>query len=1846
MTTNNDLHHDDESVAIIGMAGRYPGAKNVREFWHNLANGLESITFFSDEELLAAGEDPVFIRNRNYVRARGLVHGVDMFDAGFFGMNPREAEIIDPQHRIFLECVWHAFEDAGYDPETIKSRVGVYAGTGVTNYLFQLFSNQELKKYVSGLAIVTSNDKDYVATRVSYKLNLRGPSVTVQTACSTSLVAIVMAAQSVLNYQCDMALAGGVSLRIPEEAGYLYVEGGIQSPDGHCRTFDANAQGTVFSNGAGVVLLKRLSDAIADGDHIYATIRGCAINNDGSRKIGFTAPSVDGQAAVTAESIAMAGIDPETIGYFETHGTATQLGDPIEVAALSKVFRKYTQKRNFCAIGSVKTNIGHTDIAAGAAGLMKMALALKHKTIPESLHFESPNPEIDFEASPFYVATKSEPWQKADGAPRRAGVSSFGVGGTNANVILEEAPEVPAGSPSRQWQLLTLSARSGEALDAATSDLAAHLRKDGAVDVADVAHTLRVGRRGFDERRIVVTSTDVEGTAEALESLPMGRTATGSVVGEAPSVAFMFSGQGNQYVQMARDLYRDEPVFRAELDRCALLLQPHLGGIDIRTLLYPAGDEQAAAAKLAQTAITQPALFVIEYALAQLWMQWGVVPQAMIGHSVGEYVAACLGGVMTLEEALGLIATRGRLMQSLPAGSMTAVLAEEAKVVPYLEPSLSVAAVNGPSVTVVSGETELIEALEQRLQQDKLSFKRLETSHAFHSAMMDPILADFEAAVKRVALQPPAIPFVSNVTGTWITAEEATDPAYWSRHLRSAVRFFDGLSTLMEDASRVYLEVGPGRSLQSAVRQHPKATPKTAIAGSLRHPADAENDVVTLLAGLGRLWIAGVAIDWTAFAAGERRLRVALPGYPFERQRFYIEKVESSASARAAALTKPKADMADWFYVPSYKRTAPASLLPRTEALESNWLFFEDSLGLSLMMKKLLVEQGDRVITVRAGSTFAEVSDRVFEIDPADRTHYERLMTELRDSGRVPTHVAHLWNVATPAPLALDGLDRAQSYGFYSVLYLAQAVIGAKIASPIQVGVVANDMLDVDGGRPVSPEKATLLGPCKVITKEYSSLRCRAIDVVVDLGRLEALAGLLINEITATDVSAVVAYRGQARWIESYEPVRIAGTGAVVPRIREQGTYLITGGMGGIGTVLAEDLARNAKARLVLVGRSALPAREQWSRFTGEDETSRKVKAIQRLEELGAEVLVCSADTANVAEMQAVVTAAEQRFGTIHGIFHAAGVPGGGIVPLKTHESAEAILAPKVRGTLVLDSLFRDKSYDFFVLFSSVTSILGSVGQIDYAAANAFLNAFAQRRYFEGKPVVAVDWDGWQEVGMLANSQRKMYGGSDDAAYEAFDHPLLQRFTIARNEETFVGTLGAAANWTIGDHKVAGTPTLVGTAYIDMARAVAERGANGRHVELRDVYLVAPFMCTSDAARDLRLSVTGSGDAQSFAFRSKSGQDSIEHVMGKIAYREAEPATRHDIAAIIARCKDQSVEQAFPGLAAQESKNTVDVGGRWRNSVRVHVGEGEALALLELPAEYIADLDEFGLHPALMDTATAFAHKYAGEGAFLPFFYKLAVVKGRLPQRVYSHARFEPKGSVAKEVLTFDITITDEQGVELVAIEGYTLKKTSAEVMERAAGALRAHELDPVPAADPGQPGLEQFILPAQGIEAIRRILAGPLVPQVIVSTTDFGYRHERSLATAAGTSEETVSTAASRPSHPRPKLKTEFVAPSNEVEETIAQIWAGVLGIEGIGVNDNFLELGGHSLLAIQVVSRVREAFQVDLPLETIYNEPTVRGISEAIIVALTAQEDAGALEAMLAELEAAEAAEAAPAV
>ncbi|WP_201756638.1 polyketide synthase [Corallococcus silvisoli] len=872
-----------EPVAIIGMAARFPGAPDVETFWKNLVDGVESVTPFTREEV-----DPSVPASERdapeYVRARGILDGVELFDAAFFGIMPKEAQVMDPQQRLFLETAWEALESAGCVPETYPGLIGVFAGTHNNSYQpLHVQPRQDIVGQVGAFQAMVANEKDYVATRVAHKLDLRGPALSLNTACSTSLVAVAQAFWALQTHQCDVALAGGASVTVPQKSGHLYQEGGMLSQDGHCRPFDANATGTLFSDGLGAVVLKRLSDAQADGDVIHAVLRGVAVNNDGAAKMSFAAPGVEGQATAIATAHANAGIDPRTLRYVEAHGTATPLGDPIEVEALSQAFRAHTTDTGFCAIGSVKSNFGHLTAAAGVAGLLKTVLSLKHRELPPTLHFQTPNPKIDFPRSPFFVQTRRSAWPEGEG-PLRAGVSSFGVGGTNAHVVVEEAPERPASGPSKPRQLLTLSAKSPAALTQAARRLAAHLQAHPETPLADVAHTLATGRKAFAFRRAVVAGTH----EEAVKALTAAE-AEASALESTPPVAFLFPGQGSQHPGMAQGLYRHAPAFRATVDACAEVLKPLLGR-DLRELLFPKDPESPEAAEaLRQTSFAQAALFTVEYALAQLWWSWGVRPGALVGHSVGEFVAACLAGVLTLEDALHLVAKRGQLMQAQAPGSMLSVRLSAEAVASRLPDGLAIASDNGPRLCVVSGPTQAVQQLQATLEAEGTACRLLQTSHAFHSPMMDAAVAPFLDTVKGVRLSEPRIPIVSTATGTWLKPSEATSPEYWARHLRDTVRFAPALRTLWDQGDCLMLEVGPRVTLGTLARQQATAEQRSRVFTSLGESGGDGADWSALLGTVGQLWRRGVHLDWRAFHADEQRQRVTLPTYPFQRQRHWID---------------------------------------------------------------------------------------------------------------------------------------------------------------------------------------------------------------------------------------------------------------------------------------------------------------------------------------------------------------------------------------------------------------------------------------------------------------------------------------------------------------------------------------------------------------------------------------------------------------------------------------------------------------------------------------------------------------------------------------------------------------------------------------------------------------------------------------------------------------------------------------------------------------------------------------------------------------------------------------------
>jgi acyl transferase domain-containing protein/acyl carrier protein len=1340
-------------IAIIGMACRFPGARNLEGYWHSLRNGIQAISFLSDEELDPFAIDAPFRSHPNYVKAAPLLDDVEFFDASFFGYSPREAELMDPQHRLFLELAWEALEIAGYNPVNYPGSIGVYAGARTNTYLYNLISNPEALKSLGAFEIGLGNDLSFLSGRVAYKLGLRGPAYSVQTACSTGLVAVHLACQGLLIDECQMALAGSIAVNIPQKTGYLYQAGGIFSPDGCCRAFDESAAGTVFGSGAGIIVLKRLEDAVADGDHILAVIKGSAVNNDGSSKASFTAPSVDGQAEVIAEALRVADVKPETVSYIESHGTGTQLGDPIEIRALTKTFRASTDKKNFCAIGSVKTNIGHLDAAAGMAGLIKTVLALNHRQIPPSLHFERPNPNIDFASSPFYVNTALKEWE-VNGTPRRAGVSSFGVGGTNAHVILEEAPKSELSGKGRSWHLLMLSGKTPSALETATANLVDHLKQNPRINLADVAYTLQVGRDIFDHRR-VISCSNLDQAVSALEMDPQRVFTAYRATREVP-VTFMFPGGGAQYVNMGYDLYRSESVFREQVDHCSLILQSQLG-CDLRKFLYP-GDEQPATIvdRMKSPSIGLPALFVTEYALARLWMSWGVHPKAMIGHSLGEYVAACLSGIFSLEDALSLVVLRGKLFEQLPRGAMISVPLSESQVRTLMNGRLSLAAVNGPSQCVVSGSVEAIEEMADLLRRKELEFRKIKIDVAAHSEMVIPILEPFSELVNRLNLQKPQIPYVSNLTGMWMTDEDAMDPDYWVRHLRQTVRFSEGRELLLRESGNLLLEVGPGQTLSTLARLQISEQNAQTVLGSMRHPHERQSDIAYLLTTLGKLWLEGCNIDWRTFYADEQRYRVPLPAYPFERRPYWV-KPEAEGDAKRVQTSKRKSsNLADWFYVPSWKRTATPQLSDHSHS-SSNWLVFIDEYGVGVTIVERLKKANHQVVIVKAAEKFQRIDEDAYLINPRASEDYESLLQLLQEEGRTPDKIVHLWSVMSDAVHLESGFfQKAQDYGYYSLLFLTWALVKTERTDLVQIEIVSNQMQEVND-EVCFPEKATLLGPCLAIPQEYPNIICRSVDIVVSqLGnpQLETLADRLIAEFAAPSPDSIIAYRGNHRWIQHYEPLPLTESTNTVRSFRQNGVYLITGGLGGIGLILAEYLAKTVQARVILTGRSSFPSKDQWTKWLQncgeEDETGRKIQRIQALEGLGAEVLTASVDVADEEQMRSLIAQIYEKFGQLNGVLHAAGITSGSSLYRTLTEvgptESESQFKPKVHGVYTLEKVLKGRPVDFCLLFSSNAAVLGGLGFVAYAAANRFMDAFVSSRDKNESPIwLSANWDPWPE---------------------------------------------------------------------------------------------------------------------------------------------------------------------------------------------------------------------------------------------------------------------------------------------------------------------------------------------------------------------------------------------------------------------------------------------------------------------------------------------------------------------
>ena len=1323
-------------------------------YWKNIVNGTNNISSFSKKDLLRAGVDKATVDHPDYVPSNGVIEGIEYFDYKFFGLHKREAEIMDPQHRIFLEEAFKALDDAGYAHRNHNQQIGVYAGCDLNTYLLRhIVPNHEVMRSVSDFQLMLSSDKDYLANRVAYLLDLSGPAVTVQTACSTSLTAVHMACQSIINGECDMAIAGGVSIRPPLDAGYLYIKDMVFSPDGICRPFDAQSNGIVGGNGVGAVVLKLLNDAVRDQDNIYGIIRGSAMNNDGHDKAGYTAPSMRGQAKVIAEAIEIANISAASIGYIETHGTGTKVGDPIEINALTKAFRRHTKESNYCAIGAVKANIGHTSAAAGISGLIKALLVVKHGIIPPLTNFNSINPLIDLAESPFFIPKQSKPWRHP-GVKRRAGVSSFGIGGTNVHVIVENYSATYSWIPVKHKNLLCLSAHSEEALRRFSNDLSRYV-VDEKSSLEQIARTLHLSRDNYPFRQAFIAEDKMEAASRLTNRDKQFSHATGNA-----KVIFVFPGNGTQYVNMARELYLTFPSFKENIDKCSARVK-ELCGIDIVQEMFPQQldpDNQS----LAEATVMHAALFSLEYSLAKLLADFGIHPDAVIGHSFGEYAAACIADIFTLNDALKLVCERGKLMSEAPPGAMLAVVSTIETIRSLATDEISIASINSPTSIVLSGAKEAILCIMSVLDKKGIKYSPVKVDVAYHSSIIAPLAKKLSSITREIKMSSPSVPLVSNLTGEIYSSSTAGED-YWEQQALNTVQFDKGLKQLFVNDDTIFLEVGPGNFFSSLIRRHPAKKLSHVTFSCLPNKNDHTPDHSYFVETLGKIWMKGIKVAWDNLYQSAKPAKVPLPSYPFEKHRAWIEvsPKENSNESSESALIKDKNLLYDLVW--------KHSDLLEDELNEPNrfeWIIFSSGTDLDIELRASLEQLGCNVSTVVPSDKCRRSEINKFEIDVVDGQSYEWLMDQiLHQHNRQYLFVNCFMLNTTQSRSPLAAVEYDLSFGFYPAVFLAKSAGSKAIGVEIRIVTLTEGVSSVIGTEYIQPSKAPIISASKILPEEYSNVKSRVIDITGttsenNLINIKAFTHQLIRDVQACPDQPLISYRGIRRFVPAFteRPIK-----KVDPRLRDKGVYLITGGLGGLGLAIAGAITDQCEQpRFILFSRTKLPSRKLWKTIIEANHDQgqiNRIKGIIDLEEKGATVDVLSGDVSSTLDVQRLAEYISEADLTLAGVFHAAGVVDHyGIVHQRSLQHYKPVLAPKVMGTLLIESIVDFSSLDFFVVCSSMSTVWYKikVGQIAYVAANEFLDLFAYSHHQRGHDVVtAINWNDWQEIGMSVSANAK-----------------------------------------------------------------------------------------------------------------------------------------------------------------------------------------------------------------------------------------------------------------------------------------------------------------------------------------------------------------------------------------------------------------------------------------------------------------------------------------------------------
>ncbi|OLF14424.1 hypothetical protein BLA60_04705 [Actinophytocola xinjiangensis] len=1798
------------------MAGRFPEARDLDDFWRNLADGRDCLTEPSDDELLRYGERPEYLAHPGYVRGRHRMPDGDLFDPACFGMTPREAELRDPQQRLLLELAGSALDHAGYDPARYPGAVGVFGGAGPARYRANHVEPTEvIQRNVGLLAVDVSNDPDYVATFISHRLGLTGPSMTVQTACSTSLIAVHLACQSLRLGECDMALAGGANIEMPLDCGYIALGGGIRSADGRVRPFDERAGGTNFGTGGGVVVLKRLADALRDGDTVHAVVRGSAVNNDGDRKAGFSAPSEQGQAECVRAAIESAGVDARAISYVEAHGTGTKVGDPVEVAGLATAFAGAADEAlppGSCVLGSVKGNVGHLGVAAGICGFIKTVLALTHEEIPATVNHRTPNPKLSLADTPFAVAVERVPWPRTKGAPRVAGVSSFGIGGSNGHVILEEAPEREHGddAAAERAQVVVWSAATESARDTLTGRLAEHLADQDAREFRDAAHTLRAGRAERRHRAAVVAT----GGAEAARLMRGGTVVLPDTVDR--EVVFCFPGQGSQHNGMLRELYRTNGAFREECDTL-FDLTAVMSERDLRALWLSDDTDQDT---LKETSVAQPLLFVLELALGRCLVAWGLRPARMVGHSVGELVAATLAGVFGVEDGLRAVIGRSGLMAGMPRGRMVAVSADVDAVRELLGADLggvALAAVNSDRQIVLSGSEEDVVGVADRLRAAGTTVSPLHTSHGFHSPSMAVAAEKFADLLATVDLGEPRIPVVSAATGRELTAEQARTPSFWARQLVDPVLFAPAVAAVVGAGPAFLVEVGPGQALTDLLRgnQDVRASRSVALATQPRPKAPADRRAV-LENTLARLWVEGQPVDLREVAADARARRVPAPGYPYERRRCWIERPPGHVELREGDLPVSTPQRPEAAPVPTAETDTDGSTDGSTDGIWSvgtlEWrrsrtgrpplvdgevdgrpalLALPADPGFRDLVRDAFLRAGFR--TIRATGVLGTEPAGRRTLDVTSDQDWDAFLDRLGEAAE-PVVVAYAVGLSGPEDTTSANVDEALRWGFHGLLRCARAVVRAqrRLRVPLRLVVITRRSVDITGAEPVNPANAMALGFLRSLEKEHPEIQGMLIDLSADTA-VEVLSGELAEPSAPT-----LALRGTSVWVPALaELARSAPAGR--HRVRQRGVYLVTGGLGGIGLVVARELAESGRRpRIALVGRSGPP-----------DETTpagaRVADALESLSDAGAEVGVFRADVADAASLRSAVAEIEARFGTVNGVVHAAGVAGGGLLAHREHADIEAVLAPKVRGTLNLHELLGGRSdLDFLLLFSSQAGLGGLLGSADYAAANAFLDAFAQRHGRGGRHTVAIGWPGWSEVGMLAESEvnaATLVGDQTDGAAPGVAPGVVPDAAGARLPVEYRRTF-TEQDWELDEHRFEGQAVLVGTAAIELVvTAVRSLGLYEADLALtlRDVVFASPIL----GAEQVETRVV---------FHPREGEHRFT-----VETRQADGTWRGHVEGVVAagptdaRPADPvSLRSGYTGEGKPDIVDLIEFGPRWDCIAAMRWGTHEAVLDLELPEKFHDDLDLHPLHPALFDRASVIPPADGVHRLWLPFMYERLTVFAPLPARILVHAWIE---DFDQGWASINIDIHDpDTGAQLVRVESYTFREVRPAEFVQGLRATPDPGPRPAPAGDQDVP----LLSPQDGASVFAEVLNGSYPPFVAVNPAGGRW-------TVAGVPwvtdghgpPEPVGLA--QPPVPRPaerRTPSPTAGPAPEVGEIASMVrtfWIEALGLDGIGYEEDFFELGGNSLVAVQLIARVGAHYGLRLSPDILFEASTVTALA-----------------------------------